>query len=46
MKFLTDQQQKALCALVLLLLLGWAVKAWRQAHPQLQKPPPGANYSP
>ena len=30
---LTKQQQLFLCAVLLLLLTGWAVKAWRTAHP-------------
>jgi hypothetical protein len=30
---LTSQQQKVLCGMILLLLFGWVVKAWRQAHP-------------
>ena len=30
---LTRQQQLFLCSIVLLLVLGWAVKAWRTAHP-------------
>jgi hypothetical protein len=30
---LTRQQQLFLCSLLLLLLVGWAVKAWRTAHP-------------
>lgn len=30
---LTRQQQLFLCVLLLLLLTGWAVKAWRTAHP-------------
>jgi hypothetical protein len=29
----TKQQQLFLCAVLLLLLTGWAVKAWRTAHP-------------
>jgi hypothetical protein len=33
MFYLTRQQQLFLCAVALLLLLGWAVKAWRSAHP-------------
>lgn len=31
---LTKQQQLFLCVVLLLLLTGWAVKAWRAAHPQ------------
>jgi hypothetical protein len=30
---LTKQQQIFLCVVLLLLLTGWAVKAWRTAHP-------------
>jgi len=30
---LTRQQQLFLCAVLFLLLTGWAVKAWRTAHP-------------
>lgn len=30
---LTRQQQLFLCSILLLLLVGWAVKAWRTAHP-------------
>ncbi len=30
---LTKQQQTVLCWVLLLLLLGWTVKAWRTAHP-------------
>jgi len=30
---LTKQQQTFLCVVLLLLLTGWAVKAWRTAHP-------------
>jgi hypothetical protein len=30
---LTRQQQHFLCVLLLLLFVGWAVKAWRVAHP-------------
>jgi len=30
---LTKQQQLFLCVVLLLLLTGWAVKAWRTAHP-------------
>jgi len=32
---LTKQQQQFLCVVLLLLLTGWAVKAWRTAHPPL-----------
>jgi len=30
---LTKQQQFVLCAILTLLLVGWAVKTYRQAHP-------------
>jgi hypothetical protein len=30
---LTRQEQLVLCLLMALLLTGWAVKAWRTAHP-------------
>jgi hypothetical protein len=30
---LTRSQQQFLCVVLLLLLIGWAVKAWRAAHP-------------
>ena len=30
---LTAQQRRVLCIVILLLLFGWAVKAWRLAHP-------------
>jgi hypothetical protein len=30
---LTRQQQLFLCSVLLLLLVGWGVKAWRTAHP-------------
>ena len=33
---LTKQQQLFLCVVLLLLLTGWAVKAWRTAHPPPQ----------
>ena len=33
MSNLTRQQQLFLCVVLLLLLTGWAVKAWRTAHP-------------
>lgn len=33
MKYLTKEQQKVLCVIVLLLLTGLAVKTWRTAHP-------------
>jgi hypothetical protein len=35
---LTRQQQLFLCAVLLLLLTGWAVKAWRTAHPPERHP--------
>jgi hypothetical protein len=40
---LTKQQQMVICVVALLLLTGWAVKAWRMAHPsvsaqKLQRP--------
>jgi hypothetical protein len=30
---LTKQEQRVLCVVLSLLLVGWAVKAWRTAHP-------------
>ncbi len=33
MNFLTKEQQKVLCVILLLLLTGLAVKTWRTAHP-------------
>jgi hypothetical protein len=33
MKYLTKEQQKVLCVIVLLLLVGLAVKTWRTTHP-------------
>jgi hypothetical protein len=33
MVHLTKQEQWVLCILLGLLLTGWAVKAWRTAHP-------------
>jgi hypothetical protein len=30
---LTQQQRRALCVVLFLVLSGWAVKAWRLAHP-------------
>jgi hypothetical protein len=33
-KHLTQEQQKVLCIIVLLLLTGLAVKTWRRAHPK------------
>ena len=32
---LTKQQQLFLCVVLLLLLTGWAAKAWRTAHPPI-----------
>jgi hypothetical protein len=32
-KWLTKQEQLVLCVVLGLLLTGWAVKAWRTAHP-------------
>jgi len=34
--FLTKQQQLVLCAIILLLLTGRAVKSWRLAHPPME----------
>jgi hypothetical protein len=34
--YLTKQQQWVLCVVIGLLLIGWAVKAWRTAHPPVQ----------
>ena len=31
--YLTKQQQWVLCVVLGLLLVGWAVQAWRTAHP-------------
>jgi hypothetical protein len=31
---LTKQQQTVIAAVLLLLLIGWTVKAWRAAHPR------------
>ena len=36
MKYLTKEQQKVLCVILLLLLVGLAVKTWRTAHPSAQ----------
>jgi hypothetical protein len=36
MKYLTKEQQKVLCVILLLLLTGLAVKTWRTAHPSQQ----------
>lgn len=30
---LTQQEQRVLCLVLGLLLVGWAVRAWRLAHP-------------
>jgi hypothetical protein len=35
---LTRQQQLFLCSVLLLLLVGWTVRAWRKAHPAAQVP--------
>ena len=35
---LTRQQQLFLCSVLLLLLVGWTVRAWRLAHPPEQVP--------
>ena len=35
---LTSQEQKVLCAVLLLILTGWAVKAYRTAHPDPSLP--------
>jgi hypothetical protein len=35
-KYLTKEQQKVLCVILLLLLVGLAVKTWRTAHPPKQ----------
>jgi hypothetical protein len=32
-KFLTAQEQRVLLVVLFLLLVGWAVKAWREAQP-------------
>jgi len=37
-KYLTRQQQLAVCVIIFLLLTGWAVRAWRQANPPAPKP--------
>jgi hypothetical protein len=37
--FLTRQQAKVLWITLLLLLTGWAVKAYRAAHPATPPPP-------
>ena len=36
MKYLTKEQQKVLCVILFLLLVGLAVKTWRTAHPPKQ----------
>ena len=36
MNYLTKEQQKVLCVIVLLLLMGLALKTWRIAHPSKQ----------
>ena len=33
MRNLTREQRRVICVVILLLLVGWAVKAWRLAHP-------------
>jgi hypothetical protein len=33
MNYLTKQEQLVLCIVIGLLLVGWSVKAYRQAHP-------------
>jgi hypothetical protein len=38
MVHLTKQEQKVLCIILGLLLTGWAVKAWRVAHPPASAP--------
>jgi len=38
---LTPQQRRVICGLFLLLLFGWGVKAWRQAHPPVRTPVAG-----
>ncbi|MGC9942458.1 MAG: hypothetical protein ABSE48_11520 [Verrucomicrobiota bacterium] len=35
MNYLTKQEQLVLCIVLGLLLTGWAVKAYRAAHPQM-----------
>ena len=43
MKFLTAQEQRVLLVIMFLLLVGWAVKAWREAQPAATaKPRPPA----
>ena len=36
MKYLTKEQQKVLCGILLLLFVGLAVKTWRTTHPPKQ----------
>ncbi|HWN94702.1 MAG TPA: hypothetical protein VNT99_06705 [Methylomirabilota bacterium] len=38
MKYLTNEQQKVLCVILFLLLVGLAVKTWRTAHPPAATP--------
>ncbi len=37
-RFLTKQEQMALCLIFVLLLTGWAVRTWRAAHPAAAVP--------
>jgi hypothetical protein len=39
MTHLTKHEQMVLCVILGLLLTGWAVKAWRTAHPPASPPP-------
>jgi hypothetical protein len=39
---LTKHEQLVLCVILGLLLTGWAVKAWRTAHPPASPPSAGA----
>ncbi|MHB9009730.1 MAG: hypothetical protein ACYDC1_22680 [Limisphaerales bacterium] len=39
---LTKQEQFVLATIISLLLLGWAVKAWRMAHETVPERPPTA----
>ena len=39
MKYLTEEQQKVLCVILILLLTGLAVKTWRTAHPLPSRAP-------
>lgn len=41
---LTKHEQLVLCVIIGLLLTGWAVKAWRAAHPPT--PPPAITAPP